>query len=82
MKTFGDLKTGDDVYVIYKSWFDNKYKVSREFARLRHYKFNTRLYNWNATVPNNVSVLRVTSTHFYCADINAIFNCVNNYELE
>ena len=82
MKTFGELKTGYTVYVIYKGWFDNKYKVGKDTVRLRHYKFNTRFYNWNATVPNNVSVLKVTPTYFYCADINAVFNCINDYELE
>ena len=56
--------------------------MSKDTARLRHYKFNTRLYNWNATVPNNVSILKVNPTYFYCADINAILDCVNDYELE
>ena len=82
MKTFGELKTGDDIYVIYKGWFENKYRVCKVTVRLRHYKFNTRIYNWNATVPNNASVFKVSPTYFYCADINAVFNCINDYELE
>ena len=71
-KTFGELKNGDNLYHVYKSWITNKVRISIEKAEVLAFKHKIRVYN--------ISMVSIEKDKIefngYFADLKAVLDAV------